>query len=64
MELTRTIYHNMCIMQKTPEDQKVMWGTLVVGILTAGKPISRGLLNNPLCSKRAHSAGRSELVSG
>jgi len=48
-------------MQKTPEDQKVMWGTLVVGILTAGKPISRGLLNNPLCCtpfyKRIHTAG-------
>jgi hypothetical protein len=32
--------------------------------VTAGKPFFRGLLNNLLCSKRAHSAGRSELVSG
>ena len=28
MELTRTIYHKMCIIQKTPEDQKVMKGAL------------------------------------
>jgi hypothetical protein len=28
MELIRTIYYKMCIIQKTPEDQKVMRGTL------------------------------------
>ena len=28
IELKRTIYHTVCIIQKTHEDQKVMWGTL------------------------------------